>query len=66
MLKNITATDALWLRDLGPVNDPQPGAIRLAAQDLDPPRRDATAPSRRTGAEEPGHLLAAPRRTIAQ
>ena len=28
--------------------------------------RDATALSRRTGAEEPGHLLAAPRRTIAR
>jgi hypothetical protein len=24
----------LWLRDLGPVDDPQPGAIGLAAQDL--------------------------------
>lgn len=24
----------LWLRDLGPVDDPQPGAIGLLAQDL--------------------------------
>ncbi len=26
----------LWLRDLGPVDDPQPGVIGLAAQDLHP------------------------------
>src|SRR6266536_3685877 len=34
----------LWRRDLGPGDDPQPRAIRLAAQHLDPPRAGPSGP----------------------